>query len=96
MEQLGDKFGPFLEFLLRQKVHRVVHLEPIAELYDPKALLDFLALVYHRHRNYLSGYLTQLRNLEDDGKISIEVLKRIYFGSRFHEAYTMLVWKPLK
>jgi len=94
MEQLGDQFQSFVEFLLREKVSRVVHLEPVSELYNPMVLLDCLALIYHRHRNYLWGYLANLQKLEASGKLSIEKIKRIHFGSRFHEAYTILVWKP--
>jgi hypothetical protein len=94
MEQLGDQFQSFVEFLLREKVSRVVHLEPICELYNPMVLLDCLALIYHRHRNYLWGYLANLQKLEASGKLIIEKVKRIHFGSRFHEAYTILIWRP--
>jgi len=94
MEQLGEKFQSFVEFLLREKVSRVVHLEPVCELYNPVNLLDCLALLYHRHRNYLWGYLPYLQKLEVSGKLSMEKVKRIHFGSRFHEAYTILIWRP--
>lgn len=87
MEQLGDKFGPFLQFLLDEKPSICVHIEPIEELYEDN-LLDDLALSYHRKRRYLSGFLTALK-----GKDILEV-RRTYVGSLFHEAYSVIVWKP--
>jgi len=86
LEQLGDKFGPFLQFLMDKKPEICVHIEPIEELYEDN-LLDNLALSYHKKRGYLSGFLKALK-----GK-TIEV-ERTYVGSLFHEAYSVVVWRP--
>jgi hypothetical protein len=40
---------------LRPKI--VIHLEPLAELYDPDNLADRIPQTYHRQREYLEWYL---------------------------------------
>ena len=89
MEQLGKNFRPFLDFLLKSKPQIVIHVEPLIELYEDN-LLDYLAVQYHRKRGYLEGYLEAVI---DSGSEIIE-LKRNHFGSFYHDAYSVLVWKP--
>lgn len=88
LEQLGKNFRPFLDFLLAAKPRVVVHIEPIIELYEDN-LLDYLAVQYHKKRGYLEGYLDAVIN---SGAEIIE-LKRNHFGSLYHDAYSVLVWK---
>ena len=90
MEQLGKDFRPFLNFLLKAKPKIVIHVEPLIELYEDN-LLDYLAVQYHRKRGYLEGYLGAVI---DSGSEIIE-LKRNNFGSLYHDAYSVLVWRPL-
>lgn len=92
-EQLGDRFGPMLEFLLEKRPSIVVQVEPIEENYDLANPLDKLALEYHYHRGYLSGYLTALKELERKGRIEIDNAFRVPFGSRFHEANGVVAWR---
>lgn len=94
LEQLGDNFEPFLQFLMRKRPRIVLHMETIAELYDESFLADYLALLYDRKRNYLTGYLERLRQLESEGKIEILNAIRVYFGSMHHDSYSLLVWRP--
>jgi len=94
MEQLGQNFEPFLQFLLRKRPAVVMHIESIRELYDDKYLTDYLAIQYDKKRNYLEGYLNRLRKLELEGKIHIINTQRILFGSMYHDSYSLLVWKP--
>ena len=89
MEQLGTNYQPFLDYLLAKKPSICVHLEPIVELYHEHNLLDYLALRYHRKRQYLDGFLTSLK-----GKVELIDVRRLYFGSFFHEAYSVVVWRP--
>ena len=70
-----------------------VHLEPIQEFYYNDNLFDNLAKQYHKKRNYLGKYLTDIENLEIKKKAKIFEKKRIQFGDRFHEAYGLIVWK---
>ncbi len=95
MEQLGEAFGPFLDYLLAQRPGICLHLEPIIELYDPTDLLDLLAIRYHRKRGYLTGFLTELERLRGEGRVSLLDARRLRFGSLFHEAYSVVVWRPL-
>jgi hypothetical protein len=94
LEQTGDRFQPFLDYLLSSKPRRVVHVEPTLELYDAALPHDRLAIEYHTQRKYLNGLLPVLRSLADAGKIRIDFQTRLRFGSRFHECFTVTVWEP--
>lgn len=94
LEQVGAGHGPFIDYLLRNRPRRCVHVEGIDELYDPTDLMDFLALGYHRRRNYLAGLLSSLRGLEAEGKVVIERVHRHRFGTRFNETFSLIVWRP--
>lgn len=94
LEQLGGTFKPFLHFLLESGPALCVHIEPIKEFYEVDKLFDYLALKYHEKRNYLGNWLTELRKLESLGRLKILHQKRLGFGDRFHEAYSLIVWEP--
>lgn len=94
LEQVGNKWSPFLGFLLSRRPEVCVHLEPIAEFYNEGSVFDYNALRYHHKRGYLSGFLPALRKLEKEGDIEILAAHRIPFGSRYHEAYSYIVWRP--
>ena len=95
MEQLGDRWQPFLNNLLMEKPRRVVHIEPILEKYAEDRGFDSIAREYHLERNYLRGYYPELLRLRDAGKINIVCDHRTGIGSRFHECYTVIAWEPL-
>lgn len=94
LEQVGDKFGPFLEYLIEQRPAWVAHVEPFEEFLNPTCLLDHLSLEYFKRRNYLSGYLAELRRLEADKRIYIHEQLRTRVGSKFIEGYNVVVWTP--
>ena len=94
LEQVGPRFGPFLDFLLERRPGLCVHMEPTAEHYDPSRLFDALALRYHRHRGYLDGFLTRLRALEAEGRVRILDARRLGWGSLYHECHSLTVWTP--
>lgn len=95
LEQTGNQFKPFVNYLLEQKPKLCIHIEPIYEFYDPESLFDYLAMQYHQKRNYLCGFWPYLRALESQGRILIHKGRRLYFGSLFHEAYNYVIWEPL-
>ncbi len=95
LEQIGDKHGEFLNFLLRNKPAICMNVECLHEFYDPDNLLSFLALQYHRKRNYLSGYLTALRDFEKDGRIKIIASHYHKFGNMYDDALSYVVWRPI-
>lgn len=94
MEQTGKNFEPFLQFLIRKRPAVVCHIESMLELYDENNLCDCLARIYDRKRNYLDGYIDRLRALEKEHVIEIMEIRRVYFGSMFHDSYSMVAWRP--
>jgi hypothetical protein len=94
LEQIGTKFDKFIAYLRSNKPKLCIHVEPIAELLDENNLLDYLSIVYFKKRNYLSGFLPYLRNLESIGDIKILKAQRTFIGSLFIEGYSVIVWSP--
>jgi len=95
LEQIGNQYGPFLDYLLLQRPARVVHIEPVTEMLDASNLMDYLSIKYFEKRNYLSGYLSKLRELEAEGKIDIVAANRTFVGSFFIDGYSLIVWEPV-
>lgn len=93
LEQVGDKFKDFVDYILEKRPAICVHLEPIDELLNKDELLDFLSIKYFRKRNYLNGFLPYLEQLEKLGKIEIIKKQRIFTGSYFIEGHSLVVWK---
>ncbi|TSC88514.1 MAG: hypothetical protein G01um10147_10 [Microgenomates group bacterium Gr01-1014_7] len=94
LEQLGENFKPFINYLLKNKPKVCIHIETLYEVYDQSNLLDYLAIKYLEKRNYLRGFLPYLKNLEAKKKIRILEMRRT-FGSFYHEGYTYTVWRPI-
>jgi SAM-dependent methyltransferase len=94
LEQVGDQWGAFVDYLRAQKPALCIHIEPIAELLDPDVLIDNLSIKYFKKRRYLDGFLAGLRQLEAAGEISIHKAQRTHIGSLFIEGYSVVVWSP--
>lgn len=95
IEQLAGKFESFIEYILKQPVSLIMHVEPAIELYDQGDLIDYLAIKFQSKRGYTKGLLPYLTKLEDDGIIDILKVKRTYFGSLYMEGYNIIIWKPI-
>jgi hypothetical protein len=95
LEQTGDRYQPFIRYLLDNRPSLCIHIEPIAELLDESNLLDFLSITYFKRRNYLSGFLGYLQALERDGAIKIHMARRSMIGSIFIDGYSVVVWSPV-
>ena len=95
LEQVGPRHAAFLDFLLEKRPEICLNMEPIEDLYDETNLVDYLALRYHRKRGYLSGFLPRLKALEAERKVRIFEVRRMFFGSLYHEGYSFVVWRPL-
>jgi len=93
LEQIGEKFKDFVDFLLEKKPEICIHFEPIDELLDENKLIDSLSIKYFRKRNYLNGFLPYLEQLEKENKIEILNKQRIFSGSYFIEGHSLIVWK---
>lgn len=94
LEQTGENFKPFIDYLLKNKPKVCIHMETMYEVYDKDNLLDSLAMRYLEKRNYLRGFLPYLKNLEVEKKIKILEVKKT-FGSFYHDGYTYIVWKTI-
>ncbi|MHB1011370.1 MAG: class I SAM-dependent methyltransferase [Desulfobacteria bacterium] len=95
LEQVGDRHAAFLEYLLEQPIAVCINVECLHELYDKTRLTDYLALKYHKRKNYLEGYLEQLRLLASEDRISIERVHHQKFGNAFDDPHSYVVWRPL-
>jgi len=93
MEQLGTRFDAFLDFLLERRPRIAVHLEPIHELYDRPLPFDDLAARYAERRGYLRGFLPALERLDAEGRVELLEARR-HLGSKFHDGWGSLVWRP--
>ncbi len=94
LEQVGERFAAFLNYVLDQKPALCLHVEPMSELYDKADLFDYLGQRYHRRRGYLSGFLDTLKALGAQGKITISKVYRHRFGGTYIETYSYAVWHP--
>lgn len=95
LEQISDKYGPFVEFLLAKRPKLCVFIEPIYEWYDPANFIDHLAMRAHQARNFLIGLVDGLHRLQDAGRIEIFKEHRVEFGSLLHEGYSQILWRPV-
>jgi hypothetical protein len=96
LEQVGENFKDYVDFLINKSPDICIHMEPIDELLDKDNLIDNLSIKYFRKRNYLSKFLPYLENLEKLGKIEIIKKQRIFSGSYFIEGHSLIVWRIKK
>ncbi|MCA9499793.1 MAG: class I SAM-dependent methyltransferase [Nitrospira sp.] len=94
MEQLGDRYQAFLDFLLSNQPRIVMHFEPIEEFYDQNNIFDYVGWLYHRKRGYLRGYWTALQSLERQRRITILEARRLGVGDPYHESSSLIIWQP--
>lgn len=94
MEQLGEDYMKFLDFLLERSPSICIHVETCYESYNQDKLFDYVAARYLQARNYLKGYLNELKKLEKERKIELIAYQKT-FGSLFHDGYNFIVWKAI-
>ena len=95
LEQTGERFVTFADWLLAKKPKLVLSMEPMLDFYDPASLVDNLAIRYHTRRKYLTGYYAWVKAQADAGRVEIVQSLRSKFGSLYHEAYGVLAWRPV-
>jgi hypothetical protein len=93
LEQIGENYKEFVNFLLAKKPDLCINFEPCSELLDENSLVDKLCILYSEKRNYLKGYLSYLEQLEQEGKIRIILKKRLFGGGLYLEGYPVIIWK---
>ena len=94
LEQLASKLDPILDFFVKKRPLVCLHCEPAIEYYEDDSIVDVLGRQFQGQRGYSSGLITKLKNLENEGKIEILKMKRLFFGSFFMEGYNLFVWRP--
>jgi hypothetical protein len=94
MEQLGSNWQSFLDFLIARRPALCLHIEPILEHYDERSSFDARARRYHLKRGYLQGFLPEVLALCKEGKADLIGSRRVRFGGLYHEAYSILAWRP--
>lgn len=95
LEQVGDKWTKFIDYIIDKKPKLCIHVEPIAEMLDEDILIDNLSIRYFKKRGYLEGFLDGLKKLESEGKLKIHDTKRTHIGSLFIEGYSVVIWSPV-
>jgi hypothetical protein len=95
LEQIGENYKDFVDYLIAKKPEVCIHFEPSSELLNKNSLVDKLSIMYFNKRKYLNGYLTYLKDLEEQGIIEV-FSQRLYGGSYFIEGYPLIIWKIKK
>lgn len=96
LEQVGDSYRDFVEYLITQNPTICVHIEPMTEPLNPdESLVDYFSVRYFKKRNYLGGLISTLKELESCGRIEIVQLQRSHIGSMFVDGYSIVAWRPL-
>ena len=93
LEQIGDKYHDFIEYLTKNNPGVCVHIEPIAECLDNGNIGDYLSIKYFKKRKYLSGFAKHLKSLADEGKIEIIYEKGSFIGSVYINGYSIIAWR---
>jgi precorrin-6B methylase 2 len=95
VEQLAGDIKPFLEYLAKNKPRVVVHVEPVAHLYDPDSAFDRLAIQFQQKRGYSPNLIAELKQMEHWEQAQILKVRRTGVGSLFMEGYNVIVWQPI-
>ena len=93
LEQVGKKYINFINFLKKNKPSIIVNIEPINELLNLKNINDNLSIRYAKKRGYLNGYYNYLLKLQKKKIIKILKVRKSYFGSKYINGYSLVVWK---
>jgi SAM-dependent methyltransferase len=96
LEQSGQNFEAFLDYLISQGSRRIVHIEPFHEVLDSNHKLDVQSISYMKARNYISGYIASIKALEVKKRARILELARSFVGSKYIDGYTTMVWEILE
>jgi hypothetical protein len=92
MEQLGTGWKEFLDFMLKMKFVIYINIETIYENLDSSDKYASVRNDYIRRRNWLQGYHQELDKLNREGIIEL-LDQRVVIGSKFHDSWSITVWK---
>lgn len=85
LEQTGQRWRPFLDFLKGSGAAMCFHIEPVVEWYDPGNLIDYTAIKAHEARGFWRGFVDEIQPVRKH---------RTGFGSLLLEGYSQFMWRP--
>jgi len=91
LEQLGNNFESFLNYICASEARICVHMEPLVEEYDDTTFLGYVAKKFHKKRNYVGNFVGYI---EKNKKNKILKVQKVHFGSRYQDSYCYVVWIP--
>lgn len=94
LEQVGERFKPFIDFIRAAKPALAIHWEPFTECYDENSFWDMLSHNYCASRGYLNGMQKEICGLSESGKAVILTDKCPGPGGEYY-CPNLLVWRPL-
>ena len=89
LEQTGQNWVRFFEWLVDRKPAFCLHIEPLVHLYDPENLVDYTAIKAHHARQFWTGIDRAI-----GGFAKWHQMSRTGFGSLVLEGYSTLMWEP--
>jgi len=94
LEQLPIEIGNVLRCVSRTRPHRVMHIEPCAEVLSIRRPADWANLLYVRSQHYQTSLLANLRHMRDEGKIELIRTDSVAFSPTLQHSAFMAVWRP--
>lgn len=94
VEQLGNNFQQFLDFLLEIQPKIVVHLETDSSFLDDRKLPDFISKSYAEARGYPDQFLGGLQKMQDEDRINIVTAERSIAHPGLTPGNNLVVWAP--
>jgi hypothetical protein len=94
LEQIGDRHGLFVKYLMENKPTIVVHIEPFKDLLDDQNPIDLTSIEYMKQRNYIEGYCEAIFELQKSNEVQVHLFERTFIGSKYVDGYSILVWSP--
>ena len=88
LEQTGNRWEPFAQFLNRANPAASFHIEPVLKHYDEHNLVDRTAIEIHKARGFWTGPITS--------SLGMAWNHRTGFGSLLLEGYSQFQWCPLE
>jgi hypothetical protein len=93
LEQLKYSTRPVIDGLLESGVKKVIHFEPVPELFSRWRLGDLANRLYLTAHDYQNNLLTTLRMLEKEGRLRITTVSRLNFSPRAVNDPTLIAWE---
>ena len=95
IEQLGNNFGPFLDFLLEMRPKVVVHVETDSSFLLDGKLPDFISKWYAELRGYPSQLLDHLLAMQKQDLIRVITAERSIAYPGLTPGNNLIAWSPI-